>query len=287
MGKTVSFGALSCAVALFAGARSAAAHDGLHEQIAALTRAIGRSPGSAALHLRRAELFRLHHQWDAALADLRRAEALDPRLDGLILGEARLQLDAGALESARMLVERQLVLHPGDPRALLMRAELALRGGAVEEAVRDYDRAIAGLDPPEPDHYLARAEALVALGPDGVERALEGIDAAIGRLGPVASLELRAVELELGRERFDAALARLDGVAARSTRQERWLALRGEILLDAGRLAEALDAFGAAWIALDSLPPRRRSAAAVQELESEVACRMAELSVRIGTECGR
>lgn len=287
MGNAVSSGVLSCLVALVANTRNAALHDGLHEQIRALDRAIERSPGRAELHLRRAELFRLHRQWAEALADLRRAEELDPRLDGLVLGQARLLLDEGQLDAARAIVERHLALTPGDPRAHLLRAEIATRRGAVEEAVRAYDQAIAGLDPPEPDHYLARAEALASLGPQGVERALAGLDAALDRLGRVASLEQRAVELERDRGRFDDALARLDALATLSPRQERWLALRGEILLEAGRPAEALDAFGAAGVALASLPPRLRSSAAIRELEGTVACRLAELGSQLGTRSGR
>lgn len=284
MGNAVSSGWLACALALLASGRSAAAHDGLHEEIARLSSAIERDPCSAELHLRRAELHRLHRDWNAALSDLRRAEALDPRLDGLYLAGARIQLDAGGLGAARDLLGRQLALHPGDPRALLVKAELELRQGAVEEAVRDYDQAIAGLELPEPDPYLARAEALVSLGPEGVARALEGLDAGLVRLGPVAALELRAVELELARGRSDDALARVDALAARSPRQERWLAWRGEILLEARRPAEAHEAFAAARIALESLSPRARASAAVRELEEEVACRLAELGGRSGRE---
>jgi tetratricopeptide (TPR) repeat protein len=286
MRLAVSLGILPSTLALLAGTGSTAAHDGLHERIAGLTREIERSPGNAELHLRRAELRRLHREWDAALADLERAAELDPRLDGVILVRARTLLDAGRLESARAVVESRLALHAEDPDALLVRAAISLRLGAAEDAVRDYDRAIAVLHSPEPDHYLARAELLAAMGPAGVERALAGLDAGLDRLGPVAALESRAVELELVRGRYDDALARLDGIAARSRRQERWLALRGEILLDAGRTAEALDAFGAARLALDSLPLRHRTSAAMRELESTIDCRLAELGVELAARGG-
>jgi predicted Zn-dependent protease len=276
-----SIGILLCAVAALAGAGRTAVHDGDHEQITALTRAIERNPGNAELRLRRAELYRLHRQWDPALADLERAQVLDPRLDAVLLCGARVFLDAGQLESARRLLDRHVALHPEDPEPYLLRAQLGLRRGALEEAARDYDHALARLDPPEPDPYLARAEVLARLGPAGVERALAGLDAGLARLGPVAALELRAVELERERGRFDDALARLDGIAARSPRQERWLALRGEILLEAGRAAEALEAFGAARIALRSLPPRLRSPATIAELETTIDCRLAELGTRL------
>jgi hypothetical protein len=51
----VSLGILTLVLAS-ASSRSAAAQDGLHEQLAALTRDIERRPQSAQLYLRRAEL---------------------------------------------------------------------------------------------------------------------------------------------------------------------------------------------------------------------------------------
>src|SRR5688572_23554831 len=279
MRKAGWIASLSCAVMALAGAR-AAAHEGLHEEIAALTRTLEARPDDAGLLLRRAELYRLHRQWSSALADLARAQELEPRLDGALLCGARVFLEAGVPASALALVERYLVLRPDDPEALRVRAELALRRGAIERAVRDLDRALLGPAPVEPDHYLARAEVLARLGPQGVQRALDGLDAGLERLGPVAALELCAIDLELARGHFDDALARLDQVLARAPRPERWLAQRGEILRAAGRPEEALQAFVEARVALGSLPPSRRSSAAVGELESAVECRLHELGAR-------
>ena len=269
------FRLLLVSIVLLSSAPSAAAiHDGLHEQIAAVTREIEACATNPELFVRRGELRRLHREWDEALADLRHARELDPRVD-VWLAEARVHVDLGWVECAQLALERHLAARPGDPQAFLLRARLLEQRGKLEDAVHDYDRAIAGLDPPEPDHYLARADALAALG--GVDRALSGIDAALARLGPASSLELRAVELESERGRFDDALARLELVAARSPRQERWLAERGEILLRAGRRAEALAAFRDSRRALEALPARHRTSELALELERSVARRLAEL----------
>ena len=57
----------------------------------------------------------------------------------------------------------------------------------------------------------------------------------IAALGEPVTLQLFAVDLEVQRERWDAALERIDRIAARSARQETWLLRRGEILEQAGR----------------------------------------------------
>ena len=70
--------------------------------------------------------------------------------------------------------------------------------------------------------------------------------------------------------RYDAALARLERIAAQSPRKERWLARRGEILRQAGRTAESREAFGKALEAIQSLPSYHRSTKATVELENRV-----------------
>ena len=63
-------------------------------------------------------------------------------------------------------------------------------------AAADYDRVIARLDPPEPEHYLQRARWLIAEGDPHVDAALRGIDEAIARLGPLVTLVAFAIDVE-------------------------------------------------------------------------------------------
>ena len=84
-----------------------------------------------------------------------------------------------------------------------------------------------------------------------------------------------AIEFEVTRERYDAALARLDRIAAGAARKERWLARRGEILAQAGRQAEARTAFTQVRAAIAALPPRRRTTRAVAELEDRIRMALA------------
>ena len=96
------------------------------------------------------------------------------------------------------------------------------------------------------------------------------MDDGIERLGPLVTIQLHAIDLELKRKQFDAALARLEKIAAQSPRKETWLARRGEILLQAGRREEARAAYEQALKALDTLPPGRRNVPAMNELERRI-----------------
>jgi predicted RNA polymerase sigma factor len=74
--------------------------------------------------------------------------------------------------------------------------------------------------------------------------------------------------LEEERGRPDAALARIDLIAARADRKESWLLHRGEILERAGRLDEARSAYAAALEAIETLPYSRSGSRATLRLKA-------------------
>lgn len=254
---------------------NASAHEGLHEQIAALTRELAAHPDDPSLLRRRGELHRLHRAWHEALADLNRAARLAPALDGLALSRGHLYVDMGLPASARAVLDASLARHPDDDACLALRADVRAALGDAEGAIRDYTAAIAFADPPLPDYFIERARVQASLGGEHVAGAVRGLDEGIARLGTVPSLEMLGVDLERSRGAFDAALERIGRIAAASPRKERWLAWRGDVLLQAGRNADAAAAYRAARDAIARLKPKLRRAPAVRELESHVARRLA------------
>lgn len=244
------------------------AHEELDLQIARVTKDIEARPDRAELHLKRGELHRLHEDWAAAKADFDRAEKLDPGLAAVDLARGRMWLGIGDPKEARKCLDRVLAREPGRPDALVERARALVRLGQRAAAVEDYTRAVSTPAPSDPEIFLERSQAQSA---DGrVEEALRGLDEGIRRLGPLVTLQLAAIDLELGAKRTDAALARLDSIAAKSERKDPWLARRGEILREAGRRDEAREAFRGALKAVESLPPFRRQAKATLDLEKRV-----------------
>jgi predicted negative regulator of RcsB-dependent stress response len=102
---------------------------------------------------------------------------------------------------------------------------------------------------------------------DDINAALSGLDEGIKKLGPLVTLQLMPIDLELRRHNYDGALNRLALIAAQSERKETWLVRRGEILKLAGKEEEARAAFNDALVAIESLPPERRQSKAVTALE--------------------
>jgi predicted Zn-dependent protease len=234
-------------VALFLGAVGgppALAHLGVEEQIAVLDKLLEAKPEDATLYLRRGELHRIHKDWESAERDYLQARKLNPDLAAVELCLGRMRFEAGDARQALEHLERYF----DDFTAALARA---------------------GESASQPEIYLERARALVAAGPAQIDRALRGLDEGLQELGEPVSLQLYAVELEVGAARFDAALRRLDRLAAGSVRKEPWLMRKGAVLEAAGRPDEAGELYSRALDAISSLPASRRDTRAVRRMESE------------------
>ena len=247
---------------------SARAHGDLHERIANVTSEIGHNPTNARLFLVRGELQREHEDWPAAEADFARAEKLDPQLAAADLCRARLLTDSGKLAAARAKFDQYLVRCPKDGPALVARARLLVRLGERNLAAADFTRALALIGEPQPEFFLERAQAQVADGQ--VDAALRGLDEGMKVLGPIVTLQLYAIDLELGLKHFDAALGRLQTVIEQSPRKENWLVRRAEIQVAAGKLAEARESYQSALAAIEELPARLQNSDAMMQLSGRV-----------------
>ncbi len=247
-----------------------AAHGDLHDQIDGVTRQISQHPADAMLYLKRGELYRTHRDWEAALNDYARVDRLDPNFTAIEFFRGRMLLEANRPNPARKSLDHFLANEPEHAEALIARGRVLAKLGEGEAAANDFTRALARLSAPKPEYYLERAEALAA-GPSGRgAEALRGLDEGMKRLGPVLTLQLRAIDLELARTNYAAALSRLDPVIAQSPRKESGLARKGEILQQAGRAEEARESFTAALKAVESLPPQHRRARAMVRLENRL-----------------
>jgi len=257
-------------VALTATFGPALAHPAPDRQIADLDRLIAARPRDATLFLRRGEIHRGLSDWKAAAADYRRARQLDPALDAVDLCLGRMLVESGRPQEAIPALDRFLAKHPDHPMAIASRARALARLGRSMQAADDFTRSIAQSQPhADPDLYLERARALAEGREPRLDEAIRGLDDGMAALGPLVSLGLYAIDLEVRARRYDAALERIDRLAAVSPRKESYLVRRGTILEAAGRPAEARQAYAQALEAVAALPPGRRAVPALEDLASQ------------------
>jgi tetratricopeptide (TPR) repeat protein len=255
----------------------ALAHGSHDSRIATLTDAITASPDSMDLYLQRGELYQLERHWDLATRDFRRAEVLSPEDPRSRMCLASLLVDTARPAAA---LEQLTVSAPSESNPefwyLCSRAYADLEGWT--DAIQCLDKALSLWEHPRPDRYVDRVHLVLARNPRDWTTALEGLDAGIARLGPLPSLGLLALDLEVEAGAYAAALSRLDAIANWLGRPEFVLARRGEILELADRRLEASVAYTEALDFIEKLSARRRCAPATRELEQRVRSALADVA---------
>lgn len=264
--------ALSAAAFLILTASRARAHPEIEAALARLNTAIAAAPADAALYLERGELYAKHRDAIAAEANFLRAAELSPHVPRIDRARGALALDTHDFAAARRHLDRALERDPHDAEALVLRARVRAAQDDRAGARSDLDAALALVANPRPELFLERA----ALLPSPAD-AIRSLDAAIARIGPAHTLQLRALELEEAAGFTDAALARLAAIARASERPELWLKRRGDHLARAGRDLEARDAYDAALAAIAALPAWLRASPDTLKLASDLRQRCANL----------
>jgi len=242
---------------------TAGAHGDLDDLLAHADRAIATWPESVELWLRRAELRSLHGDHAAAARDLARASELEPDRAELDLYRGRLEFAAGNPQPAAEALATFTVHSPEHVGGHVLHAEALAALDRRKEAVRAYARALELR--PNPAIYLARADLSATW---SIDESLAGLDEARDALGPIAPLELRAIELETADGRYAAALERVTRLEALPGRSDIWTERRAELLERAGRRDEARQCWADVIAAIEALPASRRRTPATVEREA-------------------
>jgi len=169
-------------------------------------------PDDAGLLLKRADLYRRHGDYEAALRDIEAARRSDPALDDpgpdtLEFIEGRILLDSGRPEAALRSFNRYLADNPEQPKALKLRAEASLALGRWEDAAADFSRAIDHAPKPSPALYRQYALALAAAGEERWPEARAVIDRGLSHFPLEVSLLGLGADIALAQDQPAAARA--------------------------------------------------------------------------------
>ncbi len=256
------------------GALPVTAHDGLDEQIITISDAVTRDPHNAGLLLARSELHRLHGDFELALADIARAQALGTVTSGVDRWLARVLLDQRRYTESFQAFSRHLAVSPHDGDARASRSRCAIALGDTATAIADLEAACQLLHQPDPDLLCQLSELLHVSG--RTDEALSRLDVAITRDGDIPAYHERALAIERADRRHAAALKRLQHLAA-GNGQIRWRVELGDLLGEMQRHDEARAAYRDAARVLDALPSARRQVAANLELRARLERSLARL----------
>jgi tetratricopeptide (TPR) repeat protein len=251
------------------------------EQIVLLSEQIRQQPEDASLYQQRGDLHRLRGDRAKARTDYLRARQLEPAMLSVDLRLGVLALEDGEPRQARVIFDRYLRRRPDDPEGLKWRARALREMGLPLKAADDFRRAIAAIPPPyrgRPEDYLDWSRALEAAGGQHLPEAIQALENGMKALGPIVSLQLPAIDLDLRMGRFDEALRRVEVLEAGPGRREVWLLRRGEILERAGRMVEAREVYLDALASLESPPQGEHRSRALGSLEASVRAALSRVT---------
>lgn len=243
----------------------------IENQLRELDARIQAYPDEQEWRIRRARAYTDAGRYDAAMEDIRAAQALgDPAEAAYVYGV--LLYHRGDLEAAREQFDRYLSVYPGHRASLDYRARLLRDAGDYERALADYQRLFSLSDDLDPGYYIAAANMLAALPDRGTDEALAMLDTRMETIGPVTSLQRHAIGLEKDRGNYPAAISRLAMLDERLRATPEWQVEMAQLLLLAGRPEEALPYILVAEEQLGSLRQtgaRRELAATLPGLKRE------------------
>ena len=217
---------------------------------------IADQPANGKNYYMRALLQFEHEDWAASLADFDKAEELAPGVFPVLWMHGQISDKQGNPAEAKTLLDEFLTKTPDHWGALASRARVEIKLGLHDEALEDFRKALANNSKAQPELYNEVAQALAAR--DLADEAVKVVESGISRLGAISSLQMRALEIELGAERWDAALARLDAIQKSAVRPEPWMMKRASIFATASRLDESRAAWKSLISHLATLPAAER-----------------------------
>lgn len=242
-------------------------HGTQHHLMEVVDQKIKNSPGDADLWYQRAVLNLEHKDTEQAINDVEKAENLSPGKLPTYLLKARAFTLAGKLTDALSAINTHILRFPEQSCGYTLRARILLKTGAPQGGLMDYRTALAKSPAAEPDLIHEASVAMVANG--AVDEAIEVLDAAIHRLGPIPSLTMRLLEIEIHAGRYDAALSHLNTYQESAPRPEPWMAKRAELLAQAQRIKESRACWQALANHLHNLPAAERDCTSMSLLAAK------------------
>lgn len=244
-------------------------HGDVDEHIEELAAQLATGPKDEIL-VRRARLYLEAGRPTAARRDLLLALKLAPARyeNWYYLADANRLLGRieAALKAVNMFIARAST-DAARERGQRLRGDILMGAGESAQSAKAYLAALALASEPDPGHYLRAAEAL-HLASDA--RAIAVLDQGITRLGPLSTLDDRALDFEEVAGQPAAALVRVERMLWQGQRTAPLAYRKGLILKAMRRADEAQAAFLVAIQELDRLPEGRRQTRANLELRAAI-----------------
>jgi tetratricopeptide (TPR) repeat protein len=232
------------------------AHGDLHERIVRITASLEKDPENINLLLKRADLFRLHYEYDKALQDLDNAKKNSSSAQ-LFYQYAQVYCEIDSLDLAAFYIQKYDSKHPNSIDGRELNIKINSKRQKVHEVIKDYEFIIENDQNVKPSSYIALAKNLYQIKDYG--KAIKTIDSGIERLGPLAAIIESGFNISIQEKDFNRALQYADQMISLLSRDEFWLMKKYEVLIKMNDLAGSYTVLKKIIRDIEALPTRHQT----------------------------
>jgi len=214
-------------------------HGQLDEMLQIQNQKIKQNPNDSTLYLKRAQLYFQHEQWLEALDDYAKVESLGKGSRDLDFNRGEVFLAMGSFEKAKLHFSQSVLSNPQARNSYIGRARANSKLEKHEQACRDYEQGVKGLDRLSMDSYLELSHLYAKSPSDGLPAAILLLEESLNKLGSIPVLESELLKRYEEAKRFIDALQLIDKKLSISIRKEPLLLERAKIYMAMNELSKA------------------------------------------------
>jgi tetratricopeptide (TPR) repeat protein len=237
----------------------APAHEAIDVQIEHINTLLKSTPENRTFFIKRGELHRQHGNHPLALRDFQHAKKINSSSGDTDFYIGRLRLEMNQADKALPMLRRFIHKNPGHSNALQYLGDAHFALDHFVLAARAYKQAATAEKHPDPELFLKTVRAYEEAGPDYKKHSRKAIEQGILRLGPLVTLIMTGIQLEISQQDYAQALGLLEKLPEAVKNSPKWMLRHGEILNKAGHKKEAILVNTRAIEKINNLPNSRRN----------------------------
>ena len=248
------------------------AHGELSLRIAEKTEQIEQDSTNAILYFERGFLYHQHEEYEAAIHDYGKSEALGLKSEELYFRKAETYFTASFYAETLQTLEQYFHLNAADVKGRKLYAKTLYQLRRFDEAYREYQYVILNISDPRPEDYLIYSEISQFHFNHDPKAALRVINNGLEVLGhDTVTLQLKRLELLKETGSTDKVIEQYNYFLSQTNRKEFWYFRKASFLNGIGRDKDAKIALQQAKVAISLLRQKFKNTEAIINLKSDVA----------------
>lgn len=247
------------------------AHGDLTIQIEEKTKEIKKSPNNFRLYFERGLLYQQHIEYNKALDDYLKSEALGNADKALKYSMAEVHYLSEDYHKALTYISNYLEKDPMDVKAKKLEAQILFNLKAYKKALASYRYVINNMIDARPEDIIEYSDIILADNPKNYQEALDAIDYGLKQLGlNTLSLQLKKLEYLEAANQVEKALDQYNYFILQYKRKEFWYYKKAKYLQRINKPKDANIALQLAAISIAQLDAKFKNTSSIIRLQTQI-----------------